>query len=287
MVVLLLGGGGLAGVAVGLAQGAAPPGAADFTAVDNAWNATGSSPTAHAVTIAAGGTVTFSYPTGMSTHNVDFAGGPSPTACTQDGGPTSGAVPPLPHAVTAAGWSGTCTFTTPGTYTFHCDLHASMVGTIDVVAPGDPGPTTTTTTTTTATTTTGPAAPPSPATPTTTTTTGASAPPTATAPVSGAAPKRLALTATRRQRGTSVRGTATLAQRGTIAATLRAGATTLGRLGPRTVAAGAHRLTVPLGAAARRSLRRHGHLTAKLTVTLTGAGATTRASATVTLTAGG
>ncbi|MBV8430696.1 MAG: hypothetical protein JO244_06015, partial [Solirubrobacterales bacterium] len=46
-------------------------------------------------------------------------------------------VPPLPNQPTAPGWTGSCTFSTPGTYTFHCDLHPFMTGTIVVEAPGE------------------------------------------------------------------------------------------------------------------------------------------------------
>jgi plastocyanin len=155
---------GLASIAAGaavavavpeIAPGDGPPSSASFTAVDFAWNVTGS--TAHAVTIATGGTVTFGYPSGRSAHNADFSGGSAPTSCTQTAGSNTGATPPLPATPKAAGWSGTCRFDAPGRYAFHCDLHpTSMKGTIDVVAttattgttatsPGPPLPTVTTT----------------------------------------------------------------------------------------------------------------------------------------------
>jgi plastocyanin len=117
------------------------------------WQADGG--TTNSATIAAGGTVTISYPQGYSAHNADFGGGTSPSGCTQLAGANSGVVPPLPHQPTSPGWSGTCTFKTAGTYTFHCDLHPFMTATIHVVA-GPPPTTSTTTTGTTTTTTTGP-----------------------------------------------------------------------------------------------------------------------------------
>jgi plastocyanin len=125
----------VAAVAVvpGMAAGSAPT-SASFTATDFAWNASGG--TATRVTIAHGGTVAFSYPSGHSEHDADFAGGPRPTSCTQTSGPSSGAIPPLPRHPTSAAWSGTCTFSTPGTYTFHCDLHPFMHGTIVVQGSG-------------------------------------------------------------------------------------------------------------------------------------------------------
>jgi plastocyanin len=148
---------GLLGAAIAvipaIASGDSPPSSASFTAVDFAWDVSGSN--SNQTTIAQGGTVTFSYPSGSSTHNADFGNGSQPTSCNQTAGANSGSVPPLPHNVTGPGWSGTCTFNTPGTYTFHCDLHHSMTGTIDVQGPGGttstttPPPTTTGTTPTT------------------------------------------------------------------------------------------------------------------------------------------
>jgi hypothetical protein len=78
------------------------------------------------VTIAKDGTVTFSYPTGASAHNVVFDGG-SPSC--------SG----LPSDPAGAPWSGSCTFTAYGSYTFHCELHGSfMSGRVDVPDPNAP-----------------------------------------------------------------------------------------------------------------------------------------------------
>jgi plastocyanin len=149
---------GLLGAAIaavpGIAAGTTPPSTASIKAVDYAWQANGG--TTAAATIAAGGTVTISYPQGFSAHNADFGAGPQPSNCTQSAGASSGPVPPLPHRPTTAGWSGTCTFKTAGTYSFHCDLHPFMTATIDVVtSPPPTTSTTTTSTTTTGTTTTG------------------------------------------------------------------------------------------------------------------------------------
>lgn len=155
---------GLLGMAAGtlpsLAAGDSPSSSASFTAVDYAWDA-GSG--GHQVTIAEGGTVSFGYPSGASEHNADFGNGLHPSSCTQTAGPSSGSVPPVPNQPTAPGWSGTCTFNTPGTYTFHCDLHPFMTGTIVVEGPGTTttgSPPTTTSPTTTTTTTTPPPPPP-------------------------------------------------------------------------------------------------------------------------------
>src|SRR5262249_42097177 len=96
------------------------------------------------VTIAAGGTASFSDPSGNSAHNVDFTDG-DPTSCTQTAGPVLGPVPPLPAFTLPKGWAGTCTFNAPGTYSFVCDAHPQMVGTVVVMASATPTPTPTAT----------------------------------------------------------------------------------------------------------------------------------------------
>src|SRR5262249_18054393 len=124
------------------APGASAPSTASFTANDGlVWLADGGSDTA---TIAAGGTVTFSYPSGGSSHNVDFDTN-TPTSCTQASGPDNGPVPPLPAIPTPPAWSGSCRFNTPGTYRFHCVLHQNqgMVGTVVVEGAGSTTGTTT------------------------------------------------------------------------------------------------------------------------------------------------
>lgn len=101
---------------------------------------TESDPTGTTVTIAPGGTVSFSYPTGGSSHNVVFgngdtgASGPQPTSCVQTAGVAITAAPPLPGFAEPAGWAGSCTFNTAGTYTFYCQVHTSMQGTVIVQA---------------------------------------------------------------------------------------------------------------------------------------------------------
>jgi plastocyanin len=255
-----------------LASGSSPPTSASFTAIDDAWEANGS-PTSTQVTIAQGGTVTFSYPSGGTQHNADFGSGLAPSGCTQTAGPSSGAVPPLPHSQTPPGWSGSCTFNTPGTYTFHCDLHSFMTGTIVVQAPGSSTTSTTTTTTTTATT---PATQPGTTTvaPPTTTTTTTPAPPSggsgqsAGSPVAGTAASAFSIAA--RQRGYLVRGSVRIAEAGAggkLEVDLFAGARALARRGRgllrvgRTVFSpltpGTARFSAPLDAVANRALRRH------------------------------
>src|ERR1700761_7940001 len=84
-----------------------------FTTSDYAFTADDGTDT---VNIATGGTVDFSYPSGSSEHNVDCIG-PQPSSCTLDGSPQSA---PIPSSPSEPGWSGSCTFNTPGTYTFQC-----------------------------------------------------------------------------------------------------------------------------------------------------------------------
>jgi plastocyanin len=103
-----------------------------FTASDFEWAAAGGG---HTVTIVQGGTVSFGYPSGRSEHNAHFTAG-LPSSCVQTAGEGSGAVPPLPHVPTGAGWTGSCTFNQPGSYAFHCDVHPFMTGTVAVQAAG-------------------------------------------------------------------------------------------------------------------------------------------------------
>jgi plastocyanin len=252
----------------------APPPTASFTAADFVWNASGS--TGNQANIAPGGTVTFSYPAGASDHNADFTGGPSPTTCTQSAGVDSGAVPPLPHQPTAPGWSGTCTFDTPGTYTFHCDMHPFMTGTVVVGdATTTTGGSTSTQSTTTQTTTS--------STPTT------SPPPTITpAPPSShrrasplAGPARRALVLAAVQHGLTVHGSVSIsaAGRGGRAEIqlFAAGGRRVGSLVRRALPAGRVRFAVALDRRGRRALRRQGQLALTVTVIVT-TGEGTRAS---------
>jgi plastocyanin len=249
-----------------VASGTSPPTSASFTAVDYAWDVSGG--TSHQATIAQGGTVTFSYPTGSSAHNADFGSVATPSSCAQTAGAESGSVPPVPHAPTAPGWSGNCTFNTPGTYTFHCDLHPGMTATIIVQGPGG---------TSTAT---SPA--PTTAAPTTTTTT-ASAPTGTgtTSPLSQAKPSPLAGNAStavkiaRVQRGSVIRGLADVSGAGASGTLLiqllvrRSGAAVLaGRRTWHAIHRGAVRFSVPLNPVAKRQLALRKRLTVTVKLTL-------------------
>jgi plastocyanin len=257
-----------------MAAGDTPPATASFSAVDFAWNVTGG--TATQATIAQGGTVTFSYPSGASTHNADFGSGPQPSSCTQTGGSIT-PVPPLPTVATGPGWSGTCTFNTPGTYTFHCDHHpTTMIATIIVQAP--------VTTTSSGTTSTGPTTGTGTTTGTSPTgmTPGGNSPPPGTpttnpsgsggSPLAGGQSKAIIVAST--EHGTSVRGSAILssagadgrlevdvfASRTALAAAAGAGSVRVGRLVRTSLSVGKVRFSVPLSASAKRALHRHKRL---------------------------
>ncbi len=83
-----------------LASGAPQRAPGTINAYDFGFNnpATGDS----TVTINAGETVSFSYPTGGNAHNVDFDD-VAPTSCTQTAGDDIGPVPPLPGFPDSAG----------------------------------------------------------------------------------------------------------------------------------------------------------------------------------------
>jgi plastocyanin len=231
---------------------------AGFTATDNAWTANGKDP--RTVTIAPGETVTFNYPDGHSTHNVDFTG--AKPDCT--------GLPPFPYPPQL--WkAATCRFDRAGTYAFVCDAHAEMTGTVVVVAP-TPSPT--------------PTATPDPvtpgATPAPTPPPGASSTPT---PVSQ--PATLSLKIASRQKGTRVRGSLSVAHAGSrLEVTVHSGKTKAGSWTKKSAAAGRVSFSVALDARTRKALRAKRHLELTVTVKVTAPGAktlTTSAKATVSL----
>jgi plastocyanin len=243
------------------ALGSSAPSAASVTAVDFDWSMPGASD--YTDTIAAGGSVTFSYPAGVSIHNVDFTGG-GPTACTQTAGATIGPVSPLPAAPEAPGWSGTCRFDTPGSYLFVCDNHNYMKGAIVVEGRGA-----STTTTGSSTTATGTSTAPGDQTPTAGTSTSGG---------SSSASVRPRISVAHRQRGAVLRGAVTTpAGRARISVTaylaahglrIRVGSQTKHSKGTGTTA-----FAVRLDAAGRRALLRAHRLAVDLRVVVTpGAG---------------
>lgn len=111
---------------------------ASFTGADSlTWTAGSGGNKVH---IDPGGVVSFSYPTGFSTHNVDF-GTTAPTSCAQTT-PVVATGQPMPASPSGSGWAGSCTFNDTGTYTFFCDLHTGMRGTVLVGNVPDPPPST-------------------------------------------------------------------------------------------------------------------------------------------------
>jgi plastocyanin len=254
-----------AGAAIALAVsavatvGAAAPDSASFTAADFTWHVTGGAATT--ATIAPGGTVTFGYPSGGSAHNAAFSD-LQPSACTQTAGPDFGSVPPLPAVPAGPGWSGSCRFDTPGSYSFHCDLHPYMQGTVVVEDPNAPPPT----------------APTSPPGTTTAPPSGDTAPGgPSTGPGGGSArPGRLGVRVARRQRGAVLRGTVTRPAGSRIVVkafvSRRAlGARPTGRRRPVRVGSTATRrasFAVRLDAGARGALARLGRLTVTLRIAI-------------------
>jgi plastocyanin len=124
-----------------LAYGDDPPATAnvvaqDYGAADGRWD--NPNPT-----IAVGGTVNFSDPGSQLTHNVVFTE-KQPASCTQTGGANTGAPPPLP-TIAQRTWAGNCRFASAGDYPFVCSVHANMTGTVHVAAAATPTPTATAT----------------------------------------------------------------------------------------------------------------------------------------------
>jgi len=80
-----------------------------------------------------GETVTWNYASGVTVHNSRECG----ANCSS---PSGTPVWQLPAAPTAAPWTESFTFNTPGTYLYRCDLHtAAMRGRIVVLAPESVG----------------------------------------------------------------------------------------------------------------------------------------------------
>ena len=85
------------------------------------------------VAVPAGGAVALSNPTEVR-HGVYWVGGPATPSC------SSGV--PVGSSETASGtkWSGTCTFSAPGVYTFYCTVHGpAMTGRVTVTAAATTG----------------------------------------------------------------------------------------------------------------------------------------------------
>jgi hypothetical protein len=244
------------GPALAFAQQPDPP---KFTAYDTmppVWRA-GDGTTS--VTIAPGGSVTFTYPSGSSFHNVTFTGA-KPAACTglppqvEDG-------PPM-----AAGWSGSCRFDAAGSYAFICQYHPETMKATVVVADPDPGYGTPTPT---------PGTPGATPTPTPAVGPGGVTPPKPQSTLKGAV--KLART----QRGSRLRGAVKVkgaksrlevsvwASRAQLAGGKSRKPMRVGRWLERSTRAGSVTFSVPLSARARNALRRHRRLPVTVAVALT------------------
>jgi plastocyanin len=215
------------------------------------------------VTIATGGTVDFTYPTGTRLHNVSFTN-MQPALCQLTAGPTPGPGTPLPTTPAPAPWAGTCTFAAAGTYAFVCDRHPGMTGSVTVVDPAVvPNPP--------------PPLPPEPAPP---------PPPPPPPPVPPPAPPppgpaASALQVAAAQRGVAIRGSVKVSSAGSRLLArafarrkaLFGGQSTrqvqVGRQSRASVGAGRVAFAVQISAVARRALRRNGRLAISLRLTVT------------------
>jgi len=229
------------------------------------------------VSVGEGASVTLSNPTAIP-HGVHWISPPIVPVCT-------GGVP-VGTSETASGteWTGSCTFTQPGTYTFYCTVHgAAMSGAITVGTPTAQPPAGTTT--------------PSAPTGTTgsgggeagsgqpsTTSTGGGVPGAGGSPFAGGAAHALKLKG--QQRGNAISGSLAvspaaahgrlevdvLAKAVSLAREGHAATVRVGKLERGALVAGAVRFTVALNARARRALARHGRLALTVEVTLTPVG---------------
>jgi plastocyanin len=270
-----------------LAHGDDPPAAATFKTVDfvDHFQLVSGSGTATSAQIVTGGTVTFTNMS-MEMHDVDFdqpaQGGVSCQQTIGGSAPTSLRFPNVP---TDGTWGGVCTFTRAGTYSFMCDMHAGMTGTVVVSDPGSAPPVTTTQTTPTTTPTT-----PTPTTPTTTVPVLGTPTPTTPSPSPGdpsAAPSQMQTPASAlqvavklAQRGAALRGAISGARGGArVRVSLFARRSAMGLTGkPATLVgvgsfsalttrSGALSFVARLDGRARAALAKHGRLAVTVRVT--------------------
>jgi plastocyanin len=210
-------------------------------------------------TVMAVGVVTFRNSTEVP-HGVEWRSAIKPT-CEEGAGKVPVGTTP---AASGTKWSGKCTFSQAGTYTFYCTVHgAEMSGTVTVSANGT---TTTTTTTPTTTTTTTPTTPP---------------PSSEESPLVGSVSQALKLA--RSQRGGSVKGSLNISKAGagdrleidlfatsaSLAKTKHPARIRVGRFVRSSVSAGRMSFVVKLNAKARRALKRHHRLALNVKIMLT------------------
>ena len=223
-------------------------------------------------TITAGGSVTLSNPSEVA-HGVYWVGGPATPSC------SSGVPVGTTAAASGTKWSGSCTFATPGVYTFYCTVHGPvMTGRVTVDAAG-----------TTTVTTTNPApglggAPGFGGEATTTSPQGAPGSPTASgSPLLGPASKALTLSSARH--GAGVHGSIEISSAGVggrlevdllvarrslrDSSRTRAGSVRVGRFLRSSLPAGELSFTIPLTGEARDTLERQRHLRVSLQLIVT------------------
>lgn len=239
-------GAALAALAVAVPQLAAAQGQAPaVVAHDYYFQAPDGSRTPASLSITAGGSVSFAYPSGFSQHDVHFTGGPVAPSCVGSTATAQAAFDSPGHSATptAPGWSGSCSFSAAGDYSFRCSLHPSlMYGVVHVAAASSPGS--------------GSA--------------GGGSPP--------ASPAVSDVAVAAAQRGRAVSGAVTLIQAGSALtvdayiphATLAVAHSALvGHVSYASLAAGVRRFRVVLNGAARSALRRRHRLALKLKLTIT------------------
>jgi plastocyanin len=208
------------------------------------------------VTVSVGAAVTFRNSSEVL-HGVEWRSAIKPSCEEGPGKVPVGTTP----AASGTNWSGACTFSQPGTYTFYCTVHrAEMTGTITVNAES-PTPTTTT-------------APTTNSAPTTTTPT---TPGTSSSPLIGGPSLRST------QRGGTVRGSLEVSQAGagsrlevdlfadsaSLATAKHPTRVRVGRLVRNSLSAGKVPFAVGLTPRARGALKRHHRLKLTVMITLT------------------
>jgi plastocyanin len=217
-------------------------------------------------TVTAGASVTLSNPSEVP-HGVYWVGGPATPSC------SSGVPVGTTAAASGTKWSGSCTFATPGVYSFYCTVHGpAMSGRVTVDAAGT---TTVTTTPTPAPGLGGPTAgAPVPGGEATTSPQGTPGSPTGTgSPLLG--PASNALTLSRTRHGAAVHGSIEISPAGAggrleveLLVSSRSlndsrthtGSVRVGRFLRASLSAGALSFTIPLTGRARDALEREGHL---------------------------
>jgi hypothetical protein len=273
-----------------LAHGDDPPATATFTTVDgvNHFSLLSGSGSGSSAQIVTGGTVTFTNDS-TETHDVDVSATQGGVSCHQTVGGTSSTALVFPDSPSTGSWAGTCTFTKAGTYSFMCDVHRGMTGTVVVTDAGAAPPTPpvvtvpVTTPVTTLPVTTIPITTPVTTIPATGTPTVPAAPSVAAAATQtpAAATKVLAIRLGAAQRGTRVRGTIGGARPdGVVQVALTARRSDLGLIGHaataiaigtlhvHATAGGSLTFAVPLAVRGRAALARRGRLAVLVRVTV-------------------